>query len=167
MGDIHDFEPLWGVWRVEKLLGRGSYGSVYLGCREEGGRVQYAAIKHIPIPRDAQELQEAREQGLLGDGPEAAAGYCNRKKEAVLREVDVCYRLKGNTNLVSYEDHMVIPRKDYGYDVFIRMERLMGLNEYLAKRGGLHKEDIFRLGIDLCRALEVLEQENLDRKSVV
>ena len=166
VGDIHAFEPLWGVWKIEKLLGKGSYGSVYLGRREDTGRVQYAAIKHIPIPRDDQELQDAREQGLLGEGSRGEQDYCRRKLDAVLREVDLSYRLKGNTNLVSYEDHTVIPRKDRGYDVFIRMEKLTGLQEYWKNRGGLHLEDVYRLGEDLCRALEVLEQEKLIHRDI-
>ena len=29
MADIYAFEPLWGNWYIDELLGSGSYGTVY------------------------------------------------------------------------------------------------------------------------------------------
>mgnify|MGYP001771927281 FL=1 len=37
MTNIHQFEPLWGVWKIEEELGEGSYGKVYKAVRNEFG----------------------------------------------------------------------------------------------------------------------------------
>ena len=53
MSDIYAFSPLWGEWEVEKKLGEGSFGAVWKVRRNViGGRVYYAAVKHISIPKD-------------------------------------------------------------------------------------------------------------------
>ena len=44
---IYEFEPLWGEWRVEKLIGEGSFGKVYKASRTEFGEFNYSAVKII------------------------------------------------------------------------------------------------------------------------
>ncbi|MCI7098825.1 MAG: hypothetical protein MR966_07980 [Lachnospiraceae bacterium] len=61
-------------------------------------------------------------------------------------------RLKGNTNIVSYEDHKIIPHDDgIGWDILIRMELLTPLSQYLRKYG-CNEKMVVRLGIDICNA---------------
>ena len=45
--DIQYLEPLWGRWRVEHLLGEGSFGQVWL-VRDAGGHE--AAVKEVQVP---------------------------------------------------------------------------------------------------------------------
>ena len=47
---IHRFEPLWGVWKVEQLLGEGSYGRVWQVRRDDMEGACLAAVKEIVIP---------------------------------------------------------------------------------------------------------------------
>jgi len=44
------------------------------------------------------------------------------------------YTLRGNTNIVSYEDHLVQKSSNrFGWDILIRMEYLTTLNKYILK----------------------------------
>ena len=38
MGDIKQYEPLWGAWYMDSLIGEGSFGKVYKVRREEFGK---------------------------------------------------------------------------------------------------------------------------------
>ena len=71
--------------------------------------------------------------------------------------------LKGNTNIVCYEASEVRPRPDgIGYDIFIRMELLTSLSDLSAKNE-LNREEIVKIGVDICRALELCEKDNTPR----
>ena len=49
----------------------------------------------------------------------------------LLNEFNLMAKLKGNSNIVSYEDHNIEPHEDgIGYDILIRMELLTPLSEY-------------------------------------
>ena len=68
-------------------------------------------------------------------------------------------RLKGHSNIVSYEDHQIIPHEDgIGWDILIRMELLKPINDALRQNKSFTRAEVIRLGTDLCRALEVCGQ---------
>ena len=82
------------------------------------------------------------------------------------KEIDICYELKGQTNFVSYEDHMIIPRQgEFGFDVFIRMELLTPLTDYIS-RNGITVGGITKLCEDMCTALAVLEQKRIIHRDI-
>ena len=75
-------------------------------------------------------------------------------------------KLKGNSNIVSYEDHMVVPHEnDPGWDILIRMELLTPLNKHYSENG-MTKTDVILLGIDMCRALEVCKRNNIVHRDI-
>ena len=47
MTDIKKYEPLWGAWYVDSLIGEGSFGKVYKVRQEEFGNVYHSAVKLI------------------------------------------------------------------------------------------------------------------------
>lgn len=51
MADIYDYEPLFGSWKVGKLLGKGGFGEVYAISREQCNIIQYSALKRISISK--------------------------------------------------------------------------------------------------------------------
>ena len=61
---IQKFEPLFGDWTAECLIGTGSYGRVYKIRREAFGNTHYAAVKLISIPQNPQELQQLASEGM-------------------------------------------------------------------------------------------------------
>ena len=75
-------------------------------------------------------------------------------------------RLKGNSNIVSYENHQVIEHKNgIGWDILIQMELLSPLNRYTADHAVTAK-DVIRLGADLCRALELCQTYHIIHRDV-
>ena len=127
MTDAIAFSPLWGVWEITSLLGSGTFGEVYQARRSEFGREFLAAVKHIPLPPKGAQLQALQADGVVSDEA-SARRFCQSLLDALVKEIDLCYELKGYTNFVSYEDHLVFPRNDaIGYDIFIRMELLTSL----------------------------------------
>ena len=47
MSDIKKYEPLWGAWYVDSLIGEGSFGKVYKVSQEEFGNVFHSVVKVI------------------------------------------------------------------------------------------------------------------------
>ena len=165
MTNIHQFEPLWGVWEIEEELGEGSYGKVYKAVRNEFGATYYAAIKHISIPINQTEIRNLYEEGLAADEG-SARRYYERMLANLLQEIRLMSALKGHTNIVAYEDHMTIEKRDMpGYDVFIRMELLKGLYEH-ARSTKFTVLDVCNLGIDICTALEILQKKNIVHRDI-
>jgi len=86
--------------------------------------------------------------------------------EDIVREFAIMAKLKGTANVVSYEDHMVIRHSDgIGWDILIRMELLNPLLPYAYKHP-FSRRDIIRLGIDMCRALELCQKYNIIHRDI-
>ncbi len=164
MSDIQAFCPLWGVWMPEKKLGEGSFGAVYRMRREELGKVYYSAVKHISVPKDVSEIQQLTEEGVF-TSEESARRYYDSIRDQLVDEITTMYKLRGFTNIVSYEDHLLIPKKEgAGYDIFLRMELLEGLSSVAAK--GMTTENVVKLGMDIATAIDVLNRHNLVHRDI-
>ena len=74
-------------------------------------------------------------------------------------------QLRGHSNIVSCEDFVVIPRTgEIGYDILIRMELLTPLTARI--RQGMTTADVARLGVGICRALELCHGKNIIHRDV-
>ena len=107
MTDIKQYEPLWGSWYVDGLLGEGSFGKVYRVHKEEFGRTYRAAVKMISIPQSEADLRQAQSEGL---DPASARSYFHAFVTDIVQEIDLMSAFRGNSNIVSLEDHRVIER---------------------------------------------------------
>ena len=157
-------EPFWGVWKIRRLIGEGSFGKVFEIEREDFGRTYRAALKAITIPQSQSELKS-----VLADGMDlnSATNYYKSFVEEVVDEFALMAGLKGNSNIVSYEDHMVIEHKEgVGWDILIRMELLTPLLDYTSGRGPMGAGDVIRLGMDICRALEYCRKMNVIHRDI-
>lgn len=150
-------------WKIEELLGEGSFGKVYRITRQEFGYTYQAALKVIEIPQSNAELQAIRNEV---SSEEEVEEYFQSVIEDIVKEFVLMTRLKGNTNIVGYEDHAVIKNKDkYGWTVYIRMELLTSLMKYV-KNADLSNRDVIQMGIDICKALEVCKQYNIIHRDI-
>ena len=141
------YEP----WKIIRLIGQGSFGSVYEIEREELSNVYKAALKVISIPTSEEEIRSMRKTGM---DDRSISTFFKSEASEIVHEIGIMNRLKGNTNIVSYEDHRLIPHDDgIGYDILIRMELLTPLDQYMAANG-FSRDDVIRLGIDISSALE-------------
>ena len=156
------YEPIDGKWYIKELLGEGSYGKVFRIEREDISGKKSAALKAITIPQSKTEISTMR--ASLRD-EQSVKEYYKDIAGKLLNEFNLMAKLKGNSNIVSYEDHNIEPHEDgIGYDILIRMELLTPLSEYF--ENGIDEKDVIRLGIDICKALEICQQYEIVHRDI-
>lgn len=152
MNESNNMEIKYKGWHVVRRIGTGSFGSVYEIEREDFGYTYKAALKVISIPRSDQDLTAVKNN--VGKSEDSLAAYYQSVAAEIVKEFEMMYQLRGTTNIVSYEDHEVRKHEsDVGWDIMIRMELLTPLDTY-TKEHVMSRQDVIRLGIDICRALE-------------
>jgi len=157
------YEPLFGSWRITKQLGEGSFGKVFEIEREEFGVTYKSALKAITIPQSDNEVQSILDDGMVEKN---AKEYFENSVKEIISEFALMSQLKGNNNIVSYEDHQVIPHEGkIGWDILIRMELLTPLMEH-AKNTTFSRHDVIKLGIDMCNALELCQKRNIIHRDI-
>ena len=150
-------------WTIMRKIGAGSFGAVYEIRREDFGETYRAALKVITVPQNDAEIDSLRAEGM---SPEDIRRYYYSLVEELVREFAIMAKLKGTGNVVSYEDHRVIPHSDgFGWDIQIRMELLIPLMTY-AKEHPFARRDVIRLGVDMCRALELCQKYNIIHRDI-
>ncbi|MBE7038158.1 MAG: hypothetical protein E7404_04560 [Ruminococcaceae bacterium] len=158
-----NYEPFFGNWRIKRLIGEGSYGKVFEIEREDFGTTYKAALKTMTIPQNESEIKSVMADGM-DEG--SVRDYYKNFVEDVIKEFVLMSKLKGNSNIVSYEDHMVIEHEDkIGWDILIRMELLTPLIDYI-KTINLKRKDVIQLGIDMCKALELCQKYNIIHRDI-
>ncbi len=157
------YEPFFGSWYAKRKLGEGNFGAVFAIEREDFGTKYHAALKVISIPKNRSELDSIMNDTL---DEIATERYLEQVVERIVREFELMAKLKGNTNVVSYEDHQVIKHSDdAGWDILIRMELLTPMLSYFKTRE-ITRADIVGVGIDICRALELCEKHNIVHRDI-
>ena len=150
-------------WTIRRKIGEGSFGRVYEIQREDFGETYRAALKIITVPQNEAELQGVLEEDM---STQQAEQYFYGMVEDIVREFAIMSKLKGTANVVGYEDHAVIKHKgSIGWDILIRMELLNPLLSY-AYEHPFARRDIIRLGIDICRALELCQKYNVIHRDI-
>ncbi len=158
-------EPFWSHWTIceDGLLGKGSFGAVYRIQRQEFDTVQYAALKVISIPQNQSEVEQFLSMGM--NRQQIQEYYYEMVKE-IYGEIDLMAKMKGKSNIISYEDHEIFERTDdYGFDLFIRMELAESLTKY-GKRHSLNYSDVIELGKDMCNALIACEKRRILHRDI-
>lgn len=147
---------VWPEWKVETLLGEGSFGKVYKAVRVEHSVTTYSAIKIISIPQSSAELSSLRSEGW---GDAATKSYFQGIVGDFVNEIKLMYDMKGTSNIVNIEDYKVLEKPDIlGWDIFIRMELLTSFNEHISDRK-LNEAEVIRLGEDMLSALELCSRQ--------
>ena len=162
-GQYRPGDVVLGKWKLTKLIGEGSFGKVFEADREDFGRTYKAAIKIVTIPQSQSEVQSIRADGL---DDESVTTYFRGFVEEMVGEFALMEQLKGTANVVGYEDHEVLQHENQvGWDIFIRMELLTPLLRQV-QSGSLSREQVQRLGIDLCRALELCRKHKIVHRDI-
>lgn len=150
---------------IEKKLGSGGYGSVYLGIKEEMGKKYYTAIKHIIIPEEAQ-YEEVLQQ--FNYDKALTKQHFTKIVEDMTSEINTMLALnkKDNRYIVAYYDHEIKEQQEpLRFDVFIRMEYLVPLTKYMRKNG-MTLDDVLQLGIDMCDALTLCHNNDVMHRDI-
>ena len=129
----------WPGDEVLGFLGQGRFGFVYeIAHKSQTGEARYA-VKVIPVSEIAKKQKQDPEECM----------------KALSREDRVMQILKGHPNIVSIEDFAVMRERESNQSyILIRMELLKPFSLWHDQRGELTQEDVVRIGIELCRAVE-------------
>ena len=159
------YEPLFGSWYIKRFIGAGSYGKVFeIERKDTFGTVFTGALKAITIPSSQSELEEILTDGMDKEG---ASTYFRDYVKNLNREIALMSKLKGHSNIVSYEDHEILPHEDgIGWDILIRMELLTPITSYLKENHTFSQREVVRLGMDMCRALEVCKRYDIIHRDI-
>ena len=162
-GQYNIGDVVFNNWTLARHIGEGSYGHVFEAGREDFERTYKAAIKIVTIPKSPGEIQSVMADGMDDDGVTA---YFRKLVEKLVDEFSLMAKLKGNSNIVSYEDHTVIKHTNsIGWDIIIRMELLTPLLTHIQSKT-LSKKDVVKLGMDMCRALELCQKHNIVHRDI-
>ena len=139
-------------YTLERRIGSGGFGTVYLGVKEDLGKRYLTAIKHIIVP-ESDQYEEMLQQ--YNYDKTLTEKYFTKMVEDITTEFNLMIDLnkKDNRHIVTYYDH-TIQKTDspLQYDIFIRMEYLIPLPKFM-KKNGMRVADVVQLGMDMCDAL--------------
>ena len=163
--DYSMYEPLFGSWHITKKIGSGADGSVFEIQRTDAfGITEQSALKAVTIPAGGEE--EIKEVLFSGVPENELKAYYEKIIEGVANEFRCMTSLKGNSHIVSYEDHQIIPHDgDIGWDILMRVELLTPLLDYYQDRQ-MDETDILKMGRDLCMGLESCRQFGIVHRDI-
>lgn len=155
----------WQDWEIVRLIGEGSFGGVYEIKRTlPGGEVERAALKRLSVPRNRAEITELVSQQY--DTASITAHFAEQMQELV-REYSFLQKLSSNSNVVHCQDMRTVQHKDgIGWDIYIRMELLTPLKQYLGKDYIFDEEQVIRLALDMCNALRSCHEKNIIHRDI-
>ena len=154
---------IWPNWTTVNEIGEGAFGKVYKVKREDLGNVSYSAVKVMHIPKDNSEINDLHRSGMDFDSIHT---YFEDMVKNLLNEIQIMESLKSASNIVVIEDYQIIPRnKEIGWDIYIRMELLQDLGTFLEDHG-MTRQQVLRLGMDMCQALTACEQEHIIHRDI-
>ncbi len=152
----------WKDWQVVRVIGQGSFGTVYEIRRNVFGAEERAALKHITIPRDNSETEEMISDGYtMADISQRYDGYL----KGLVREYTLMSTLKGESNIVNCDDLEYKPRPEgVGWELFIRMELLTPLLKALDQYGS--PDQAVQMGTDICQALVLCARQGIIHRDI-
>ena len=160
---MYTLEKVWPEWKVEKEIGRGSYGIVYKCVKEGKHNKEYAAIKVISVPRDEFEMEDVVTEKMT---QEQSKAYYKDIADDLLKEIEILKSLKGTKNIVEIYDAKVIEKDDgIGWNIFISMEMLTDFTTYASDKK-FTQEDVIKLGTDLSSALSVCHKSRIIHRDI-
>ena len=163
MDAIEKTREFWPEWTIEEALGRGSYGKVYSASRSDAGKKYYSAIKVMTIPSGEEEIELVRAEGL---DEQSTREYFREIVQGCIQEITMMMDYRGTANIVNVEDYKVVEHTDsIGWDIFIRMERLLCLKEIMKTRF-LSEDETINLGIDISTALIDCEMDDVIHRDI-
>ncbi len=158
------YEPLFGEWRIDELIGEGSSGEVFRITKTDSDGIRRTeALKAICIPKSETEFKMLRHDGFT---PESARSYLQDVAANIVREYSLMAQMSGNPHIVGYRDHVTFRHENgIGWDILIRMELLTPISDYFETKE-LTVRDIIKLGIHICRALELCHGCNVIHRDI-
>ena len=152
-------------YEICEKLGYGAFGIVYKAIKINASGRFVRALKHISIPS---KKQYASVLNSMGGNISKTNSYFEEQLQNIVAEIQILNNLseKGAQHIVRYYDNDIVtqesPRK---YDVYILMEYLTPLEDYMENRDVLVR-DIVKLGLDVLDGLRVCHDNGVIHRDV-
>ena len=155
-------DSIFSNWTIKSILGQGGFATVYEIEREEFGRVSKAAAKVMYIEKPHIDSPIYDFAGMSED--EVSRIYYNVIDDLV-DECVLLEKMKGDSHIVSYEDHEIEFDENENCTISIRMELLTPLNKYVRKNV-FTLRDIVEMGVEICEGLETCAKNNIIHRDI-
>ncbi len=157
-----DPKAVWPGWETVRLLGRGSFGAVYVIQRDVFGETEKAALKLISIPQSESDISEMRSDGY---DDESITSTFQAHLRSIVAEYSLMRKLNGSANVVNCDDVRYVQHENgFGWDILIKMELLTPLTQALP--GEIPEEQAVKIGKDLARALVQCRQFDIVHRDI-
>ena len=165
--EYHAGIVVFGDWVIVEKIGEGAGGQVFKIQktieRNNSKTYVYSALKVIRIPRSASDIYEVRNASI---DEKSVTEYFQKYVDQIINEIEIMSELKGHPNIVSYEDHAVIPYKgEVGWDILLKMELLIPFQEWQTNHM-LDEMEVLKLGRDISAALAFARNRGLVHRDV-
>ncbi len=154
--------PVWPGWETIRLIGRGSFGSVYEIERDLFGHREKAAMKVISIPQNDSDIDDLYDSGFDEKSvTEAFRGHMQN----IVAEYSLMREMNGAANVVNCDDVQIVQHDSgIGWDILIRMELLTPLTKALDRNPT--DEQVIRIAKDMCRALILCRKHGIIHRDI-
>ena len=161
-------KQLWPGWNTVEEIGSGGFGKVYKIEKVDVSGSFASALKVISIPASSDEYRSYEDDGY---DDESITTIFRNQLDDIVSEFSLMSQFKGESNIVSYEDHMIVEHEDArGWDIYIKMELLTSLPKYCNAKYGktcsMPEADAIKLAKDLCAALMLCEKKNVIHRDI-
>ena len=154
----------WPGWETLRVIGRGSFGTVYEIRRSVAGDVEHAALKYLSIPASEDEIVNLQSEGM--DSASITRTFREQLND-ILNEYKLMRKLNDCPNVVRCDDVQYVQKQDgFGWDILIRMELLTPITKQLAGQSEIPEEQVIALGKDLSRALIRCEENHILHRDI-
>lgn len=140
-------------YTVSEKIGSGAFGTVYKAVKMNVSGQYIRALKHITIPTEKQYNSVLNSMG--GDISKANS-YFSQMLDNIVSEIRILNDLseQGVQHIVRYyENDIHVTELPTRYDIFILMEYLTPLDEYIQKTDFCVR-DVIRVGLDILNGLK-------------
>lgn len=152
-------------YRVEELIGKGSFASVYKVKKENESGTYVRALKHIVIPEKTQYLKI---WNAMGKDTEKTEQYFENVFQETMQEIQLMHAFTENgvRNIVPcYENDVIRHENPKRYEIFLLMEYLTPLSIYISQNE-LVLNNVFDLGIQILDALEICHENGVMHRDI-
>ena len=155
-------QATWPGWETVRLIGRGSFGTVYEIQRNVFDDVEKAALKVISIPQNASDIDEMYSDGY---DDESITSTFQSHLKSIVAEYSLMRKMNGSANIVNCDDIRYIQHDDgIGWDIFIKMELLTPLTKSLP--ADIPEESVIKIAHDICSALELCKRHEIVHRDI-
>lgn len=160
MAELQDVS--WPGWETVRVIGQGSYGTVYEIQKELLGRYEKTALKVVSIPRSEDDIVSLYNDGYTD---KSIVSMLHSHLESIVGEYSMMRKMKDCPNIVNCDEVQYTEHDDgFGWDIFIKMELLTPLTTALPRQ--ISDADVLKLASSMCNALDMCSKYNIIHRDI-